>query len=101
MAVAFVAAAAVLGGGGYFALGKLRCQALEDDYLNSVSEARQSILLRQLAPDSQAMAHVSAGLAETQVGAAEKLLPLIYQECGDGAGRTAFRKGTELILGEV
>lgn len=97
--IAALAGVAALAAGGFVLKGQMRCTALEDDYLNSVSAARQALLLTELAPESQAMANVSAGLAEGEIELAEELLPAIYAECGESAGRTAFRKGSAIVLG--
>lgn len=94
-----IAAVALLAGGGFWLRGEMRCSGLEDDYLNSVAMAKQAIVMRDFAPESQALANVSSGLAEGEIGAAEELLPAIYAECGERAGQAAFRKGTEIVLG--
>mgnify|MGYP001277036901 CR=1 FL=1 len=78
---------------------KLQCQSLEDEYLNTMNATRQAILIRGLAPDSEALARVSEGLVEPEYEEAGRLLPLIYELCGERAGRTAFRKGSRVLLG--
>lgn len=96
--IAVIVAIALLSWGGLWARGELRCQALENEYLNSVSVARQSVLLQEIAPDSRALADLSAGMVDDEVEAAGRRIEAIYSECGEEAGRTAFRKGSAIVL---
>ncbi len=99
VASAAAALSVLVGGGAYFLHHEWRCRALEDDYLNSVSAAKQDVLLKEMVPESRAMAKVSAGLAATEIEGAKLSLSAIYRECGARAGESAFRKGSQLVLG--
>jgi hypothetical protein len=98
-AVLAIAAFSLLVWGGFALTHRLECQALEADYLNSVSAMKQAIMVRQIAPDSRAMANVSSALVEDEFELLESLTSGIYDRCGQRAGRTAYRKGSELLLG--
>ena len=99
LSVISVAAVGLLGWGGMMLNHSMECRSLEEDYLNSVDGAKQAILVKRLAPESQPMADLSAGLGEGEMQRAEALLPTIYEECGERAGATAFRKGSSILLG--
>lgn len=93
-----VAGLILLGAGGYFVNGQLKCGALEDDFLNNLDSARNMTVMRGLIDDTAKAADLER-IGEERMKSAEADLFAVYEQCGQRAGGNAARKGSELLLG--
>jgi hypothetical protein len=99
LAVAAAGGIAILALGGYFLVGELRCDGLEDDFLNSLDSVRSIGVTQSL---GSLDAETNAGLdriRESKMKEVEQHLLAIYEQCGERAGGNASRRGSELLLG--
>lgn len=90
-------AAAVVGGYAFYQ--RSTCSGLEDDYLNSISKMDEAVRMQGLA---RLLGRTeSIDVYETAIEAYSdtmlRTLTAVYDTCGDRAGKTAERKGRELL----
>lgn len=93
-----IAAVVALGIGGYVLNRTLGCNALEEDYLNSVSSLRSNASLSGLVSNDSELTAGLDRMERTDLQAIETHLTAIYTQCGDRADRTAARKGSAMVL---
>jgi hypothetical protein len=78
-------------GAGYFGRQHLVCSGLEQELLNSTSQAR-SLTAIGASAEIKADQKDIATLREEQMDRAKSALESLYAQCGKAAGETAFRK---------
>lgn len=75
------------------------CSGLEDDYLNSISEMEEAVRMQGLAKHMGRTESVDVYETAIEVYSETMLrtLTAVHDTCGDRAGKTAERKGRELL----
>lgn len=96
-----IVGAALVAGGVYYVNGPMKCQGLEEDYLNAVGSLRSTAATRAIAEEGGDLDRALDAMQESGYGDAERALTRLYDECGSRAGQTAARKGSELLLSGV
>ena len=89
---------AILGVGGYFANEAYQCHSHETDYLNAMAIIRGSLASASVVSDPQ-LSVLMEEQQEVAWKASEAALFAIYEHCGEQAGRTAHRKGQDMLMG--
>jgi hypothetical protein len=97
MISAAIACVLVLGVVGYFTNEWRACNALERDYLNSLSQMRGNIKTMALLTD-KSLSDELERMNEAHFSDAERSLIDMYARCGNPAAQTASRKGQDLLL---
>jgi len=93
-----VCAVALLVWGGLALNHSLACKRLENDYLNSVASLKgNALLLAAIGDDPKTMTELKR-ISDDELKSIQTTLTRIYEECGDRAGQTAARKGTEILF---
>lgn len=96
--IASIAVVALLVWGGVAFQQYRKCQGIEEDYLNSVSSLKGNAALMTLAGNNQELTDGLRGMQERELQTIEVSLSAIYTECGERAGQSAARKGTEILF---
>lgn len=95
--IAGLALAAILGGGTYYVTGPLKCQRLEDDFLNNVDSMQTWISAKSLLEASGKPAG-ETGLLETRSRRRmEGSYIALTQECGSRRAGNAMREARDLV----
>jgi hypothetical protein len=94
---AAIAGASLLGAGGVWLTQSMKCNGLEEDYVNAASDLRGSAAIRAVGDGKLDAA--ADRIENMKLKEMELTLGRLYSECGSRAGATAHRRATDTLLG--
>lgn len=95
--VAAIAAIGVLGVGGYFLQGKLKCDGLRDDFLNHASSMRTYGEAASFLDSAGEASKNVASLRDRSTREMERSYLGLSRECGDRVAGNAMREARDLV----